>query len=71
MTPPNNIAIFGGGGFAGNVIFGANGLPLGGQPGNVPIPPLEKPPEKGTDPGDGDKPAEPEKKPESSKQPPK
>jgi hypothetical protein len=46
-----------------------NGLPL--QPGNVPVPPLEKAPDKNDQPTDDDKPAQPEKKPDPVKQLPK
>jgi type II secretory pathway component GspD/PulD (secretin) len=65
---PNNI-IFGNvpGQAIGNINI--NGIPQ--QPGNVPIPPLEKPADKNDQPADDDKPAQPEKKPDPVKQLPK
>jgi len=49
-----------------------NGIPLNGPQGNnVPIPPLEKTPEKGAEPGDDEKPPQPDKKPEPVKPVPK
>jgi hypothetical protein len=65
---PNNI-MFGNppGQVIGNININGviNGVPQ--QPGNVPIPPLEKPSDKSDQPPDDDKPAQPDKKPEPAK----